>query len=164
MHSPDTATDFSDPLTRRIVEFIRGIGIGVVAAPVATPCFVPGIRIVHGALHVDESQLTWPGDLLHEAGHLAVALPDRRARMHVDAGKSAGAEMAAIAWSYAAVLHLGIDPAAVFHPSGYKGDSAALLENFAAGRYFGVPLLQYYGLCREKGDGRYPAMMKWVRC
>jgi hypothetical protein len=155
--------DFSDPVIRRIVGFIRGIGIDVVAAPVEPPCFVPGIRIVHGVLHADESQLSWPGDLLHEAGHLAVTAPDERARMHLDAGKDGGAEMAAIAWSYAATLHLGLDPTVVFHEGGYKGGSDALIDNFASGHYIGVPLLQYYGLCREKGDGSYPQMLKWVR-
>ena len=162
MDHPDAA-DFSEPLTRLIVAFIRGIGIEVIAAPIESRCFVPGIRIVHGALHADDSRMTWPGELLHEAGHLAVVAPERRARMHVDAGTSAGAEMAAIAWSYAAAVHLGLDPAVVFHPGGYKKESETILENFAAGHYFGVPLLQYYGLCREKGEGCYPRMLTWVR-
>jgi hypothetical protein len=157
------SVDCSDPVIRRIVGFIRGIGIAVVAAPVEPPCFVPGIRIVHGELHMDESQMTWPGDLLHEAGHLAVTASDERDSVHRDAGTDGGAEMAAIAWSYAAALHIGLDPTVVFHDGGYKGGAGALIENFAEGRYIGVPLLQYYGLCREKGEGCYPHMLAWVR-
>ena len=156
------ADDFSDPLTRRIVDFIRSIGLDVVATAVESTCFVPGIRIVHGALHADQARMRWPGDLLHEAGHLAVVAPEERARMHLDAGVN-GTEMAVIAWTYAAARHLDLDPAVIFHAGGYNGGSDALLDNFAAGRYIGVPLLQYFGLCREKGPDGYPQMLKWVR-
>jgi hypothetical protein len=34
-----------------------------------------------------------------------------------------GEEMAAIAWSYAACVHLGLEPTVVFHSDGYKGGS-----------------------------------------
>ena len=37
------------------------------------------------------------------------------------AGEDAGEEMGAIAWSYAAALHIGLDPRVVFHEDGYKG-------------------------------------------
>jgi hypothetical protein len=57
--------------------------------------------------------------------------------------------MAAIAWSYAAARRLGVAPDIVFHPQGYKGGAAALVENFTAGRYIGVPLLQWWGMALE---------------
>jgi hypothetical protein len=158
-----TVVDFSHPLTRRIVAFIRGIGLDVVAAHVEPPCVLPGITIVGGALHVDEPAMTFPGDLLHEAGHLALTAPGERAALSSNVGPDGGAEMAAIAWSYAAAVHLDIDAAVVFHAAGYKGGAIALIENFSEGRYVGVPMLQYYGLCREKGEGAYPQMIRWVR-
>ena len=76
--------------------------------------------------------------------------------------------MAAIAWSYAATLHLNIDPAVLFHNSGYKGDAENLLENFQAGRYIGAPLLQWYGMTidgtnEEKDRAAYPKMIHWLR-
>ena len=48
--------------------------------------------------------------------------------------------MMAIAWSYAAAVHLGLDPAVVFHEAGYRGGSGSLIENFAQERYIGVPI------------------------
>jgi hypothetical protein len=77
--------------------------------------------------------------------------------------------MASIAWSYAAAVRLQIDPAVVFHDGGYRGDASAILENFAVGRYFGVPLLQWFGMTYDThhaetlGVEPYPAMRAWIR-
>lgn len=76
--------------------------------------------------------------------------------------------MAAIAWSWAAVIELGLEPGIVFHEHGYRGGSVALVENFSAGRYIGVPVLEWLGL--TAGDERagrlgvepFPAMMRWL--
>ena len=160
---------FADPLTVTIADFLRSIALDVVIGTFDGDGAVPGIRIEQGTLVVDESRLRFPGDLLHEAGHLAVAEPARRSTMTGDAESDGGEEMAAIAWSYAAALHLGVDPACVFHGDGYRGGGAAIVENFAQGRYFGVPLLQWYGLtyddqqARLNGTEPYPAMRRWVR-
>jgi len=165
----DAHATFADAATQRIVEFIRGIGLTVAAGELDGPGAVPGIRIEHGALVVDESQLRYPGDLLHEAGHLAVADPARRPTMSGDVASDGGEEMASIAWSYAAAIHLGIDPAVVFHPDGYRGGSGAILDNFTQGRYFGVPLLQWFGMTFEPaqaethGGEPFPAMRRWIR-
>jgi len=165
----DDGATFADSATQRIVEFIRDIGLIVAAGQLDEPGAVPGIRIEHGALVVDEAQLRFPGDLLHEAGHLAVADPVRRPTMSGDAASDGGEEMASIAWSYAAAIHLGIDPAIVFHRDGYRGGSAAILENFAHGRYFGVPLLHWFGMTLEPhqtathGGEPFPAMRRWIR-
>ena len=59
--------------------FVRGIGIDVRAEPLPDDTFLPGLDIRHGAIVVDEARLSYPGDLLHEAGHVAVA-PTRAAR------------------------------------------------------------------------------------
>ena len=48
------------------------------ASLVEDVAFLPGIRLEQGALLVDESQLTYPGDLLHEAGHIAMTPPELR--------------------------------------------------------------------------------------
>ena len=159
---------FSAPLIRSIAAFLEDIGLDVQASAIDGRTFVPGIQIQHGVLVVDEAELLYPGDLLHEAGHLAVVPSARRAAIHIDVGKSAGEEMMAIAWSYAAALHLGIEPAIVFHEDGYKGGSSALLENFGEGRYIGVPTLQWLGLTAEPrlaaelGVRPYPHMLKWL--
>jgi len=158
---------FADPLTERLATFVRGIGIGVCAATLPPDTFLPGLAIRDGAILVDEARLAHPGDILHEAGHLAVADPAERNAPRLS--PTPGDEMTAIAWSYAALRYLGVDPAIVFHPEGYKGDSDAIIENFSAGRYFGVPLLQLYGmsceprLAVEKGVAPFPSMLRWLR-
>jgi len=80
-----------------------------------------------------------------------------------------GDEIATIAWSYAAALHLEIDPTIVFHAGGYRGASAAYIENFNAKRYVGVPLLQLYGMTVEprfaaaRQVDPFPHMLRWMR-
>jgi hypothetical protein len=154
------------PLSR-ILPFLAEIGIGVQERDLPAPTFLPGILIEGGGLVIDRARLAYPGDLLHEAGHIAVALPDQRPSLSDNLESNPGEEMAAIAWSYAAALHIGLDPAVVLHEHGYKGGGQSILENFQAGRYFGVPLLQWYGLTWERDDGSgrplYPRMHGWLR-
>ncbi len=158
---------FADPLTERLATFVRSIGIEVRTAMLPAGTFLPGLDIRDGALLVDEARLAHPGDILHEAGHLAVAEPAERNAPRLL--PSPGDEMTAIAWSYAALRHLDLDPAIVFHPEGYKGGADSIIENFTAGRYFGVPLLQLYAmsceprLAAEKGVAPFPAMLRWLR-
>jgi hypothetical protein len=160
---------FANPLTATIVEFLTGIGLPVRAGPIPEATVLPGIHIEGGTLVADEAKLAYPGDLLHEAGHLAVVPAARRSDAHLDVGKSGGEEMMAIAWSYAAAVTIGLDPAVVFHEGGYRGGSQAILDNFRAGRTFGVPALQWIGLtaeprrAKELGVPPYPHMLKWLR-
>jgi hypothetical protein len=86
-------------LTERIVAFLAGIGLKVRVGEVAGPTILPGILVEHGGLLFDPARLRFPCDLLHEAGHLAVAPPARRAAMHRDVGSDPAEEMMAIAWS-----------------------------------------------------------------
>ena len=153
-------------MTERIVEFLFGIGLNVKMAPIEGRAILPGITIEDGVVIVDEAALKHPGDLLHEAGHVALTPPPDRPSLNLNAGDDPGEEMAAIAWSYAAALHLGLDPAVVFHADGYRGGSESILENFADGHTFGVPVLQWLGMAaRDDDDGMppYPRMIKWVR-
>jgi hypothetical protein len=147
-------------ITRRVIAFLESIGLPVRTSAVPGPTFLPGIVIEAGVLVIDEERLLYPGDLLHEAGHLAILPRDARSAVHGDIGPDGGYEVGAIAWSYAAAIHLLIDPALVFHEAGYRGGSACILENFAAGRYIGVPILQWVGLTTAE---TYPAMRAWLR-
>lgn len=162
-------------LVAKMIRFIESIGIPVVLDTITEPGFVPGILVDRGRIIVDIENLLYPGDLLHEAGHIAVALPENREKMHGDVGKmmerdqALGEEMMAIAWSYAACVHLEIDPAVVFHSGGYKGSSNWHIEQFSSGNLLYVPLLQWAGLCYdkqaagEKGLNPFPQMIKWMR-
>lgn len=157
-----------DALLDRIIRFLLDIGFQFREVELSQPTFVPGIAIDRGTLLIDRSKLLYPGDLLHEAGHLAVISAERRMRVQGDAGKKAAEEMMAIAWPYAAAVHLELEPSVVFHEGGYKGGAASLIDNFTNGRYIALPMLQWIGLtadekrAAELGIKPYPSMIKWV--
>ena len=162
---------FANPLTERMAAFVRGIGIDVRAERLPAETFLPGLDIRHGAILVDEERLPHPGDLLHEAGHVAVADPGARGKATLD--PTSAEELATLAWSYAALRHLDLAPEVVFHPHGYKGGAQALIDCFTkgAGRgvVLGVPLLAYYGMTVEpknaaaRGVEPFPHMLRWLR-
>jgi hypothetical protein len=156
-----------EPL-RTIIDFVRSIGIDVTEQEIHRPTLVPGIDIQAGRLVVDEARMCQPADLLHEAAHIALTSPDRRATLDGTISSTPAEEMSAIGWTWAAAKHLCIDPAAVFHDEVISGNGPTLLENFSSGRYLGVPMLQYWGMTREKPSAEtqisvYPHMMRWMR-
>lgn len=159
---------FADPCTAAIVAFLQRIGLEVERGVLDDSAFLPGVALCDGRIVVDESRLRYPGDLLHEAGHLAVIPSHRRGDTAGRLGTDGGEEMGAIAWSYAAALHLGLDPSILFHDDGYRGGASALVENFREGRYIGVPYLQWLGLTLEparaaqQGCPPYPHMVRWL--
>ncbi len=160
---------FTQPLTRRIVDFLTSIGLTVAAAELPETTFLPGLTISHGVLLVDEQRLLHPGDLLHEAGHLALYPAAERPSVRAPLEADPGFEMAAIAWSYAAAIAIGLPMEILFHPAGYKGGSQSLSDNFSAGRYVGVPLLEWAGMTltgqrsQAAGIAPYPVMQRWLR-
>ena len=159
--------------TQKITQFINQIGITCEPGVLAEETFIPGIKIENGKLIYEEEKMLSPGDLLHEAGHLAVLKPSDRNNTSGDdtAGDldAGAAEMAAIAWSWAALTHLDIAPEIVFHPKGYKGGSDSIISNFSTKNYFGACTLQWLGLTIEKenehfnGSELYPVMKNWLR-
>jgi hypothetical protein len=160
---------FQHATTARIAGFLEAIGLTVRCAEFPDGTFLPGLQSEQGTLVVFESKLLYPGDLLLEAGHFAVLPADQRGAQGPDAGAELGNEIAAISWSYAAAVHIGLDPAVVFHAHGYRGASQAYLDNFSEGRYVGVPLLQWMGLTADEqhapalGVKPYPHMLRWLR-
>jgi hypothetical protein len=155
----------------KILSFFARIGLPAERGEVGPDSFLPGLTIRSGVLVVDEALLAYPGDLLHEAGHLATMEPAARRSCSGDVGDDAGFEMGAIAWSYAAAIELGLPLETVFHAAGYKSGGASIVDNFSKGHYFGVPILQWLGMTTER-TGRtppdavgpfYPVMQKWLR-
>jgi hypothetical protein len=158
-----------DETLRRIVDFIRSIGIEVNEGPMTRDTLVPGIDIVRGTLLIDEAAMCKPADLLHEAAHVALSRPSVRNALDGTADTSPAEEVSAIAWTWAASRHLDINPAETFHVDVISGNGPTLLENFLEGRYVGVPMLQYWGLAAEaktavaRGVEPYPHMLRWLR-
>jgi hypothetical protein len=71
-----------------------------------------------------------------------------------------GEELAVHCWCYAACVALQLPAAVVFHPDGYRGGAAWLVDNFEAGTYIGLPLLVWMGLSTTAD---YPRMTRWLR-
>lgn len=159
--------------TAKILIFLDSIGIPHRMQTVNAKTFVPGIDIENGVLLIDEEKMLYPGDLLHEAGHLAVRPADKRNETTNDVKlnneMADGEELAAILWSYAALKKIGLNPEVVFHPNGYKGQSDWLIENFESGTYIALPLLEWMGLtadekkAKEMGIEPFPNMIRWLR-
>jgi hypothetical protein len=171
--NPDAAEQVAarEEIVARLSSFLAGIGIDVVLAPVEGDTFLPGICIDRGRLLVDPDRLLYPGDLLHEAGHIAVMVPERRAEETGNANAGGmGDEIGAILWSFAAAQAAGVADEVVFHGNGYRGNSEWFIEQFRGHRnYIGLPLLEWMGLtlgpepAAEQGVDPFPHMVRWLR-
>jgi len=154
-------------LTSKILNFFTEIGIKYQCMPLQNPTFLSGILIHNGELYIDEDKLWQPGDLLHEAGHIAITPQTDRIRLSGDVhqcGHGGGEEMAAIAWSWMALKKIGLEPEVLFHPKGYKGASENYIKAFISGPAFGFPLLGYFGMCDNSDPHLQPSSMsKWLR-
>jgi len=167
------ADDLTGSETGRMIAFLREIGIPVDIATLPVDGFLPGIVVDRGRLVVDLARLRYPGDLLHEGGHIALVEPALRPLLGTDVNlpglDMTRLENAVVPWSYAAARHLGIDPVVVFHDGGYRGQARGLLTTFAVGVYPGVPMLEELGLtasparAAELGVAPYPHMLRWLR-
>jgi len=157
-------------LFEKSISFLREIKIEVVYRAInEEDSVLPGFLIECGKIIMDIDKIKFHGDILHEAAHIAVVPSLDRSQLD---GKSMGKrkdaaaeEMMAIAWSYAACIHLNIDPHFVFHENRYKDGGACIVENFKNGQYIGVPVLQWLGMTTTSKENTaiYPAMIKWLR-
>lgn len=163
------ASDLPDN-TASILRFLDEIGIPVEQKSLTQTCFLPGLSIEGGTIYYDSERMLYPGDLLHEAGHLACtpgALRPKAGTDELPEWPDDGNEIGAVLWSYSACKHLKLSPKVVFHPDGYKGDSDWLIETFEDGTYIGLPLLVWLGLCddpekSENPDLAFPHMKRWL--
>ncbi|MCB2408436.1 hypothetical protein [Hymenobacter lucidus] len=150
-----------DPL----LTFVREIGLQVREASLkGHTTFLPGLLIDQGVLVIDRKRLLYPGDILHEAGHIAVTVATERhlltANVTEHHPEKEGEELAVLAWSYAASVALQLPPEVVFHPAGYKSQSEWLINNFQTGQNIGLPLLVWMGLTTHD---TFPRMTRWLR-
>ncbi len=156
-----------EALTEKMVSFINEIGIPCKENNLSDDTFLPGLDISDGVLYYDAAKMKYPGDLLHEAGHIAVLNAEDRKTVSgpdkingdLDAG---AAEMGAIAWSWAALKHLDLPEEVVFHENGYKGGSESLVSSFRIGSGVGYPILRWLRMTDDNGQN-FPAMCAWLR-
>ena len=157
-----------DPILQSIVRFLTGIGLKVVYEDLPDDTWFPGILVRRGELVIDPARLKYPGDILHEAGHVAMIPTKLRATANGDVDFGGGVELAATAWSYAALVDLGLPVSVVFHPESYGGEGDHYRQIFAGGQYFGIPLMQRAGMTCDTaralrlGVVPYPAMQRWL--
>jgi hypothetical protein len=153
--------------------FLNEIGIVIVEKELDETTFLPGLTLGSNCIYIDFEKLLYPGDILHEAGHLAVTTASERelvgtAEMTND-WPTQGDEIGAILWSYAAVSHLELPLEFVFHPNGYKNNSDWFISNFNNGNYIGLPFLEWAGLTLSENRAfaenkkAFPVMQKWLR-
>lgn len=156
----------------KCLDFLNSISVKIVFGAV-DESFLPGITIDNGIIIIDKEKLKYPGDVLHEAGHIAVVPEAERNSLNQSSIEKRemreAEEMMAIAWSYAACIHLNISPEFVFHEGGYQRGGKGIAESFKNKQYFGVSMLQWVGLtveeknAKEKNIQPYPAMTRWLR-
>lgn len=158
-------------LLKMMLAFLQEIDLVYYLEPINGDTFLPGLKLREGTLVIDTDRLLYPGDILHEAGHLACMPPYIRRGMSdslEDIDMHRGGEMMAIAWSYAAAVFLDIDPAFVFHENGYKGAGNGILHHFNEGGSMGLPLLQWSGMSYDiataiaEGSKPFPYMISWT--
>ena len=152
----------------RCLDFLDDIGIEIDWIDGEEAQLLQGLAISKGRLLIDPQVAVWPGDLLHEAGHIAVADPELRTVLGPLIADTTD-EMMAIAWSYAASFPCDVRPKWLFHDGGYRGDSASLITSYATGHYIGAPMLGHYGMTADlrtalaQGLPAFPAMSRWLR-
>ena len=158
---------------RPIFDFIASVGIDIIEVSLPADTFLPGIELRNGGIAVDPGKLVWPGDLLHEAGHLAVLPAALRNQAHEDQPNAAdvehASELEAMAWAWAAAVELGLPADVLIHAGGYNGKSGDLLQMYAFGVYPGLKGLCETGMTaapgftRDCGPVQYPRMLRWLR-
>lgn len=154
--------------TLRCVDFVRSIGVPVSLVR-NVDGFLPAIRIETGGLLVDVDRC-YPGDVFHEAGHLATIPAQFRAlatgelsvvqqamdewlQAHPDGLLSDPedavcrqilqcGEAEATAWQYAAAHAVGLPQAWLFSPGAYDGEDDMVLFGLRTNSYLGINGLQ----------------------
>lgn len=151
----------------KITTFLNEIGIPWRYGEIQRDSFLTGVQICLGTIVIDKKKLKYPGDVLHEAGHLAIEPEVARGELDGnmrECGQGDTEEMAAIAWSWAALTAISIPPEVVFHPDGYQGRSQSIIQCFQNQRIWGQLHLEGWGLCRVFGGSDcFPHMVKWLR-
>ncbi len=156
-----------------ILAFLSDVEVPVREGIVPADAVLPGVLVSRGELVIDRAAIRWPGDLLHEAGHIAVTPADHRVELDgaLESSNQAphSGEVEATAWAYAAIVHLGLDPAVLFHEGGYHGQSQSLIQTFSLGVYPGAFGLAQAGMtavgaeAERMGGPTYPRMRRWLR-
>ncbi len=190
---PGTTAETIDPLGK-ILTFLSTIGLQTIERPFSKG-FLDGVRIENGILYFDPNDDFVEVNLLHEAGHLAVTPSQFRSfaqpnissleshfnawfREHPDAfswpenplGRAIlqAGEAEAIAWSYAACVHLDLDIAEYFERGfeTFPEEPDRVSSGLVTGHYLGIHGLAHAGMTdspRSTSEHAYPKMRRWLQ-
>lgn len=177
----------------RIVDFLHAIGLPLEVGPFGPEGFLPGITIRQGVMRVDPDHIYVSGDLLHEAGHIAIvpsrlrpylgdnletSLRDAMADGDTDPVAAAAlsyTEIMATAWSYAALKALDLPPETIFFAGGYRMNAeqqARFMTLLEGGNQFGILYLAQGGMTGpcgmmammyQNGLPPFPTMTRWLQ-
>lgn len=161
-------------LFEKCVDFLNNVvGIETSFRKIGNESFLPGLLINKGTIIIDIDALKHPGDILHEAGHVAIVPALERLNLSekdiIKRKNREGEEIMAIAWSYAACMHLSIDPFFVFHEEGYRGGRDFITDSCRDKNYIGLAMLENIGMtvnakkAKRSNKPAYPHMIKWLR-
>ena len=150
--------------------------------------FIPGVRIVKGEILYSKKTPISFGDILHEAGHVAI-IPDIF-RMQIDGdvdrclepiidewfeknpdsfGETENlvsrallqcGDAEATAWSFAAARHIGLPTAELYPAASYDGEWPAIEIMLREGMHFGINGLAAAGMTRQRA---FPEMTRWTQ-
>ncbi|MCW8329690.1 hypothetical protein MD588_12810 [Photobacterium sp. SDRW27] len=152
-----------------IMSFLNNIGLSIEYTLLDEKTFCSGISLKEGRLYIDRGKLFSPGELLYQAGKIAVSPSVDRAKLNGHILHEPCDDMMVIAWCWAALKHLNLTSDVIFATSRYGDSSCEIIEKFSTGRSIGVPLLQWAGMTNEPtrnlNDNMvvFPAMIKWLR-
>ena len=157
-----------------ILNFLEKINIPYHFDKITVETYVPGILIKSGGLVIDNELLKFPGDILHEAGSIALCPADVRPTLNTPIAAQLDFDAAThsfmtLAWTYAAALDADTPLEVVFHKDGYHGQGESIANSFQSGQYIGLPMLQYLGMAydahnaSQHNTNSFPAMVQWLR-
>lgn len=173
---------------RKIASFLEGLGFSLTEKPVPSG-FLPGIRVRGMTMQFDRTRMLSAGDMLHEAGHIAIIPAMFRPKVSDDIDASLGVlaqeyidkaplqradgtedpvvrgllqcgETEAQAWSFAAATAIGIPPNVVFHGRAYEGHSREIIAMLSVGAFLGINGLVAGGMVKPR---QFPRMNRWLQ-
>lgn len=160
-------------IIEKIIVFLKEIGINTIEKELTEATFLPGLSLSNEGILIDYDQLLYPGDILHEAGHIAVTTSEDRKKIGTNEmpedWPTQGDEIGAMLWSFAAAHHLEIPLEVVFHSEGYKGSSNWLIDSYKENNFIGLPFLEWCEMtlsnekAKELDKKPFPYMLKWLR-